>query len=156
MAFPPTLNSQKMNWLNTIYQKHGGNLGLETIEVVVTSASQSKYALPDNSLLRNHEVVGFFFVDNPSDDRYNPASGRALVSPAALRNCTLTLKCDNLTVINELPATHATSALTDHTVHPLKSTRLTPDQCTINFGNASTVLTAGECVLLHFYYVLPS
>lgn len=143
-----------MNWLDYIYQKYGGNIGVETIEVVITAASTSKYVFTDNSLLRTKNIVGFCVVDNPSDDRDNPATGRAIVGPAALRNMSLTLKCDNLTIVNALPATHFTSALTDHTVHPLQTTRITPDQSYIEFGNASTVLTADECVLLHFYYVL--
>lgn len=146
----PKIKSQ-MNWIDKIYQDYDGNVGVETLEVEINNTT-GIYSLPDNSLLRSHRVLGVFVADNASDDRYSPSSGRQLVTQAALRNASLTLKCNNVTVLDNVPLMHCATTLNDHRVHPLKSSNLTPDQSSVRFGNPGTVLSTGRSLLLHFYY----
>lgn len=138
-------------WLERITEQYQGNIGIETLEIPIENTT-GKYALPDNSLLRSNLVLGIFVVDNPSSDRYSPSSGRPLVTEGALRNASLTLKCNNVTILDSMPLIHVTSSLEQMKVHPLRSTAITPDQSYVQFGNASSVLTAGQSLLLHFYY----
>lgn len=141
------------NWINDLYVKYGNRLRMETVEVQIANTT-GMYYLPDDSILRNRQVVGFLVVSNPSDGSLAPDTGRPLISDTALKQTFLTLKCNNEIVLDRFPLLAAVADDdNDRQCTPLNYLGFTPDKSYVQIGNAASTVAAGESLLIHFYYV---
>jgi len=134
-----------------LVQKYGDKLRLQSVEVQVGDTS-GKYFLPDDSTLRQKKIVGFFTNDNDDDDKLSP-TGRAIVSPAAIKNGFLTIYHGNDKKIDALPLEQIAVSLAERDVYPFELQCLSPSKSFIQVASPSGKVAAGESFLLYFIYL---
>ena len=93
-----------------------------------------------------------FIPDNKDDSAYSP-SGRPLASNVAIRSSYLTLKAGNDDVLSEHPLSDLLITEYDREVKLFDLCEMNPQRSTIFIGNAASLVTAGESIVIQFIYV---
>lgn len=136
-----------------LIEQYGDRLRSHSVEVPIPTASNGKFMLPDDSILRNEKIVALFVPDNQDDSAKSPL-GNTLVSNAAVRSGFLNLKFENEEVYSDHPLSDLLSSSSDRSIRRLEMAGLNPSKSWVVFGNTA-LISDGESLLLHFIYVKP-
>lgn len=74
-----------------------------TIEIEITSATKTRYTLPDDEILRNRKIIGVSTRVQDGSNNKETLTGRPLPPPAVQDTMFLTLVADQVEVIKDLP-----------------------------------------------------
>lgn len=133
-----------------LIEKYGCNLSSTSVEVKIDGTS-GVYYLPDDSILRNCQILGLIIPDNEDDSAYSPEAMRPLVSNEVIRSSYITLKSVNDEVIHKHPLVDFLTALQAGDVRLLDLKGFNPQKSFIELP-ASALRVVGESYLLQFLY----
>lgn len=133
-----------------LVELYGDKLRSHSIEVEILTAANGKFFLPDDSILRNENIVAVFVPDNQDDSASSPL-GSPLVSNAAVRSAYLNLKFENEEVYSDHPLSDLLITDGDRTVRRLDMCGLNPSKSWVTFGNTG-LISDGESLMLQFLY----
>lgn len=125
-----------------------------TYEVVIGNTSATKFALPDDSILRGKKIVGVAIRNQSTLDgvtRVSP-SGATLVSNNALAACFITLKQDSTAIIDDVPAEYFVPDYREGEFVPVQIDRFSPSTSFIRFAATGRV-SLNQVVEMTFYYL---
>lgn len=135
----------------SLRNKYGKDLALQSVEVKVSDTS-GKYYLPDDAILREKQVVGWFTDRNDDDDVFSPTN-RAIISPAGIRNARLYLYAANDRIIDGMPLESFAVNPADKAVVEWELCGITPSKSYVEVANPSGKVAAGESIMLYFLYL---
>ena len=136
--------------MNTsLVEIYGNKLSQTNVEVKIDS-TQGRYFLPDDSILRNAQILEVWTIPNPNDNIDSP-TGRDLVTDAILRGCALTLICENKRFWERYPLSDLISENNNGLHRQLVAPDFTPSKSYIDISGPTPV--AGESVMLYFTYI---
>jgi hypothetical protein len=139
-----------------LIEKYGSNVRTQSIEVEV-NATSGRFFFPDDSILRNKEILAIMAYDGSYDNATpggppNAPSGRTLVAVEGYRNSYVTLKFNNLDMINQHPIKDLVVTRDDKTIREIQITNFTPSKSFVEF-NGSGNLTPGTVFYFVFVYL---
>ncbi|MCF8237697.1 MAG: hypothetical protein K9I85_06045 [Saprospiraceae bacterium] len=127
-------------------------LNAATYEVVITSASLSKFILPDDSILREKEIVGIAIRNQNSAGSSQGPSGRVLVSNVALDVAFLSIFQDSKAILSETPANYFVPNYRQGDYMPVRIKQFSPSTSYVRFTDNARI-TAQQAVEITFYYI---
>lgn len=123
-----------------------------TYEVVIGSASQSKFILPDDAILRGKEIVGVAIRNQNSAGTSLTVSGRTLVSNLALDVAFVNLFQDSKAIIQDCPANFFVPNYREGEYVPVQIKQFSPSTSYIRFADSARI-AANQAVEITFYYI---
>lgn len=136
--------------MDQLFQQYS-NLSSHAVEVKVQDTN-GKYYLPDDSVLREKEVVGIFIMENPNDNAKS-ILGRALVSETVLRSSYLHIVDVADRILDEHPMMDLAVGKADRSVRSVKLPDFNPTKSYITFTGTASDITVGESYMVHFWYI---
>ena len=134
-----------------LQSKYDGAVQQSSIEVVISDPTRLTYQLPDNSLLRNRQVVGVLISTNSRGSRVTP-SGNTVPPASAMESCYLTLRSVDDNIVEDYPVTDLDPTLNAGDVRCIMLSDFNPTKSNLSFG-AGAGLVAGMAVNIVFYYI---
>ena len=121
-----------------------------TVEVRIDSTTNLRFNLPDDDILRAKRITGIGLR------RRNGANGRTytnrpIISDDAIADGHLTIECDNVKIIDNLPLEVLAINSGDRDVWPVDLEGITPTKSYVSFAQAANI-AAGQSVELIFFY----
>lgn len=140
------------SYMAALQQQYPNKIGIRTIEIQMGNAN-GRYVLPDDDILRECQIFGFFTTDNANSNEIAPDSGRALALPATIVNSYLTLLCGSLEVVTQHPLKQMAVSSSDRSILPLQIHGVTTTKSFIRIANTGSVDPSGKSILLSFVYL---
>lgn len=147
--------------MQNLYEQYGNQVRVHPVEVFVNNTS-GKYFLPDDSILRNRTIIALAVLP-PQFDEENaayfglnaPDSDRPLIGPDAFVNAYISLLNNNILIIDQNPLINYALYPGDRQVQQIYTTSFTPAKSFITVSAPTTAgrLTAGQSIVLHFFYL---
>jgi hypothetical protein len=138
-----------------ILHKYGDRVRTHAVEVQIGDTN-GKYFLPDDSILRQKQIVGIFCRYNPDDNQYAPDSGRQLINENGLADAYLTLHHNNKEILSNHPLQDLAISENSREQRRIYLPELTPSKSYVIIANPTTPaskIAAGESILIHFVYI---
>jgi hypothetical protein len=132
-----------------LVKEYQDKVATTSVEVEIGGTSGT-YALPDDSILRDKRILGFFVMPNESGTAKSPMN-RPLASEAAVNSSYLTLKFVNDDVISSHPLSDFRTNKDDRTLRRWDICGLNPSKSYIKVGDTS-LIAAGQSIILQFVY----
>lgn len=147
--------------MQNLYEAYGNQVRVHPVEVLVTDTS-GRYFFPDDSILRNRTIIGLAVSAPVYDDENaawfvlnSPSTDRPLIVPDAFFNAYVSLLDNNIFIIDNHPLSQYAIFPGDKEIQQLYTTSFTPSKSYIEVSAPATAgrLTAGQSILLHFFYL---
>jgi len=143
--------------------KYGDQIRMSNVEIRVDDTS-GRYFLPDDSILRNQQVVGISIVAPVKDEaaatsyivQNSPGTDRPLIVPDAFYNAYLfLLDASNTQLLYGVPLTQFATQPGDRNIQTVFAKGFTPSKSFVEIAAPGTAgrITAGQSILLHFWYL---
>jgi hypothetical protein len=122
---------------------------VELVKVVITSAGNAEFKLPQTSNIEGHKIVGIETYKH--SELPVTVDGLATLNDNALLDAFISINDGSKEVIQNLPLRKLVSSLNSGILPAIKPTKVDSAKCTLKFGQTSH-LVADEVCLIVFYY----
>lgn len=141
------------SYMSMLQEEFPNRIGIRSLEIQIANNS-GRYPLPDDDILRECQIFGFYTSDNAGSNELAPDSKRALIVPASVANAYLTLLCGSLEIVTQHPMKQLAITQYDRSILPLRSKGITCTKSYIQIANSTTTDPSGKSVMLFFVYLL--
>lgn len=131
-------------------QKYGCDLATHTIEVPINSTGVCK--LQNDEILRNKQIVGVMFKDNPNSD-LKTMEGRDLATPGMLNNAYFKLMHNNDQVLSYHPVSDLVRNAVESHIRQFDMPGFNPTNSEIVIANKALATNNTHSFVITFLYI---